>query len=139
VRRFDTISEAPEFLDHLCCPCCSGLLAHSRAAFLIADALMQNLPDQEAQTMGDSPDGLFETEPRQETPKHNLENATLDLDGGVRSLIQKAPQWNRLPLGDWWLVETPALSSSPGHTPIHEAKCFSEGKVAAAAPTSAMI
>jgi len=101
VRRFDTISEASEFLDHLGCPCCSGLLAHSRAAFLRADALMQHLPDQEAPMMGDRPDGLFETEPRQETPKHHLETVTLALDGGVRRLIQKAPQE---PVTFWRLV-----------------------------------
>ena len=37
------------------------------------------------------------------------------------------------------LGRTPALSSSPGHAPIHDARCFAEGDVAAAAPTSAMI
>src|SRR5215471_12394485 len=63
--RLDAISQAPQFLDHLCGACCSGLLAHSRAALLITDALMQNLPDQTAQTMGNGPDGLFEAEPRQ--------------------------------------------------------------------------
>ena len=53
---------------------------------------MQNLPDETGQTMGNGPDGLFEAEPWQETPKYNLEDAALDLDGGVGCLIQKAPQ-----------------------------------------------
>ena len=33
----------------------------------------------------------------------------------------------------------PALSSVPGHAPIHDARCLGEGNVAAVAPTSAMI
>jgi hypothetical protein len=36
-------------------------------------------------------------------------------------------------------VDTPALSSSPGHASTQEDKCFSEGKLAALAPASAMI
>jgi hypothetical protein len=45
----------------------------------------------------------------------------------------------RLPFGDRWLWFTPALSSSPGQAPIHEASCCPDGKVAAVGPTSAMI
>src|SRR5215831_8265063 len=45
----------------------------------------------------------------------------------------------RLPLGDRWLWFTPPLSSSPGQAPTHEERHFSEGKVAAVGPTSAMI
>src|SRR5215472_1590902 len=45
----------------------------------------------------------------------------------------------RLPFGERWLRFTPALSSSPGQVPTHEERHFSEGKVAAVGPTSAMI
>src|SRR5438876_6814638 len=45
----------------------------------------------------------------------------------------------RLPLGERWLLATPALSSSPGHAPTQDDKCFCEANVAALAPTSAMI
>src|SRR5437016_12570475 len=45
----------------------------------------------------------------------------------------------RLPFGERVLWDSPALSSSPGHTPIHEDKAFSESKLVASAPTSAII
>src|SRR6516165_1834575 len=45
----------------------------------------------------------------------------------------------RLPFGARLLRFTPALSSSPGHAPTHETRFFAEAKVAALAPTSAMI
>src|SRR5713226_4082557 len=45
----------------------------------------------------------------------------------------------RLPFGECRLRFTPALSSSPGHAPTHEESFSAEGKVAALAPTSAMI
>jgi hypothetical protein len=68
-HRFDTISEASELFDHLCCPCCSGLLAHSRAALFVAHALMKDLPDEAGQTMGNRPDGFLEAETWHQTPQ----------------------------------------------------------------------
>ena len=44
---------------------------------------MQNLPDQPTKTVGNCPDGLFETEAWKQPPKHNLEDAALDFDCGV--------------------------------------------------------
>jgi hypothetical protein len=85
------VAKASEFSDHSCCASSSRFLAHSRTPFVVTQTLMQNLPDQPAETMGDCPDGLFETEARQQPPKHNLEDATLDFDCGVGGLIQKTP------------------------------------------------
>src|ERR1019366_2797606 len=40
----------------------------------------------------------------------------------------------RLPFGDRVLCDSPALSSSPGHTPTHDARAFSDRKAAASGP-----
>lgn len=40
--------------------------------------------------MGNGPNGLFEARARQHPPKHNFEDAALDLDRGMGSLIEKA-------------------------------------------------
>src|SRR5690349_1591930 len=66
------ISKASQFFDHLGGARCSGLLTHRRAVFLIAHALMQNLPNEAAQTMSNCPDSLLEAETRQQTAKHDL-------------------------------------------------------------------
>src|SRR5260370_367172 len=44
-----------------------------------------------------------------------------------------------LPFGERVLFDLPAVSSSPGHTPTHEARSFCDSKAAASAPTSAII
>ena len=56
----------------------------------------------------------------------------------ARPLLESLRAW-RLPFGECRLRFTPALSSSPGHAPTHEESFSAEGKVAALAPTSAMI
>jgi hypothetical protein len=45
----------------------------------------------------------------------------------------------RLPLRRPVDIVDPALSLSPGYAPTHEERCLSEGKLAAVAPTSAML
>src|SRR5258707_10605727 len=44
-----------------------------------------------------------------------------------------------LPFGERVLFDLPAVSSSPGHTPTHEARSFCDSKALASAPTSAII
>src|SRR5207245_9954693 len=83
------VAEATELSAHFCSACPSGLLAYRRAPFVVTHTLMQNLPYKPTKTMGDCPDGLFETEARQQPPKHNLEDAAFDLDRGVGGLIEK--------------------------------------------------
>src|ERR1039457_6419323 len=44
-----------------------------------------------------------------------------------------------LPFGERVLLDSPALSSLPGHVPTHEASAFSDSNAAASGPTSAII
>src|ERR1035437_11064062 len=44
-----------------------------------------------------------------------------------------------LPFGERVLLDSPALSSLPGHVPTHEDRAFSDSKAAASGPTSAII
>src|SRR5215475_3605927 len=62
----------------------------------------------------------------------------LRLTAALAAWLRTRRIW-RLPLGERLLRFTPALSSSPGHAPTHETRFLAEGKVAALAPTSAMI
>src|ERR1039458_6413726 len=45
----------------------------------------------------------------------------------------------RLPFGERELLDSPALSSLPGHIPTHEAIAFGDGNTTALGPTSAII
>jgi hypothetical protein len=58
---FDAIAETSEFPNHSCRTFFPGLLAHGRSTFLIADALVENLPDQATKPMGNDSDGLVMT------------------------------------------------------------------------------
>ena len=60
-----------------------ALAADLGAAFLIVNSLVENLPDQTTQTMGNRPDGLREAQARNQAPKHKLEVTPLGLDGRV--------------------------------------------------------
>src|SRR5262245_12831356 len=88
--------------------------------------------------MGDGTDGLRVAEARDKPPIDDREDAALRFHRGVGRLIQHAPHV-LVALGTAVTVVDPALSSLPGQAPIHEARCFADGKVAAVAPTSAMI
>src|SRR5256885_8914068 len=61
-----------------------------------------------------------------------------DLAAALAHWLRMRRMW-RLPFGERWLLDTPAVSSSPGHAPTQDESCLAEGKVAAVAPTSAMI
>src|SRR5690348_7970382 len=50
-NRFDSVAKGSECPDHSPSAESLGLLAHRRAAFLIANAVMQNDPDQLTETM----------------------------------------------------------------------------------------
>src|SRR6266699_1511339 len=58
LQRFDSVSEVSECTDHSECAYSLGLLAYRRAAFLIANAFMQENPDQLAQAVCNGPDGF---------------------------------------------------------------------------------
>src|SRR6266581_2635986 len=61
------------------------------APLLIAHALMQNLPKQSAQSMGDGPDGLLIFQARQQPSKRHLKYASFDLYRRMSSLIEQTP------------------------------------------------
>jgi transposase len=61
------------------------------------------------------------------------------IDQQINRLGLRMRRMWRLPFGERWPLEIPALSSSPGHAPTQEESCCGESKVAALAPTSAMI
>src|SRR4051794_18953176 len=62
----------------------------------------------------------------------------LSLTAALAAWLRILRMW-RLPPGQRVLLFIPALSSSPGHAPTHEERFLGEAKVAAVAPTSAMI
>src|SRR5215469_1725376 len=57
-QGFDSITESSKCSDHAQSACSLGLLAHSGAAFVIANTLMQNDPDQLTWTMRNRSDGF---------------------------------------------------------------------------------
>ena len=57
-EQFDAVAETSQFADHLACPHLLRLGADGRPAFFVAHALMQDLPDQSTQPVGDGADGL---------------------------------------------------------------------------------
>src|SRR5713226_3969760 len=88
--------------------------------------------------MGNGPDGLIVSQARHQSAIDDLENGSFRLGCGVGTLIENAPHM-AVALRERWFLDTPALSSSPGHAPTQDESCLAEGKVAAVAPTSAMI
>ena len=60
------------------------LCADSWPPFLITNALVEDLPDQAAEPMGDGPDGLCVSKPRDDPSIHDREDGALGLHGGVR-------------------------------------------------------
>ena len=58
-------------------------LADGRPAFLIADALVEHLPDQTAQAMGDGADRLGMAEARDQPTVHDVEDRPLGLHSGI--------------------------------------------------------
>ena len=67
-------------------------------AFLVGNALVQNLPDQPAEPVGDCPDRLAVSEPWDQTAVMGFEDAALGPHGGVSRLIQDVPHLP-VPLG----------------------------------------
>src|SRR5262249_6632746 len=89
-RRFDSIAETTEFPDHSNGATSSRVCVHRRTAFLVSYTPVQNDPDQSAQPMGDGPDGLIVSQPRNQSAVDDLENAALHLNRSVGRLIENA-------------------------------------------------
>jgi hypothetical protein len=68
------IAELSERLCELLCTPLPGLWSGFLASFDVPDLLMENLPDQPSQTMGDGPDGSFIFDSGQETAEQRLKD-----------------------------------------------------------------
>ena len=88
--KFDSVAKLPECPDHSDRAPSLGLFAHRRAALLIANAFIQNHPDQLTETMRNRPDGFVVAETRNETTVDDLEDASFTFDGSIGGLIEKA-------------------------------------------------
>jgi hypothetical protein len=86
--EFDAVAEASEFPDHLGRPPLRPFPRDRRAAFLVHDALVQDLPDQPTETMRDGSDGLGVPQAREQTTIHELEDTAFRLHGRIRGLIE---------------------------------------------------
>ena len=137
-QGFDSIAEVSECTDHSQCAYSFGLLAYRRAAFLIANAFMQENPDQLTQAVGNGPDGFIVPEARHQTTIEDLEDASFAFDGSIGSLIQNAAHL-AVAFGRAFAVVHARAFFLSWHAPTHDTRFFAAGKVAAVAPTSAMI
>ena len=66
------ITEAAEFPDHLRRASLGSRFGDGRPTFLVGDAVMENLPDEATQAMGDGADGLRMSETHDEPAIHEL-------------------------------------------------------------------
>ena len=67
-----------------------GSFANVRAAFLIMDALVEDLPNQATKPMGNHGDCLLMAHARYIAAVEDLKDASVPLGGGQSSLIEKA-------------------------------------------------
>jgi hypothetical protein len=58
VDQLDPVGETPEFADHLARSHLLRFYVDGRPAFLVTNTLVENLPDQSAQAVGDCADRL---------------------------------------------------------------------------------
>src|SRR5580765_532175 len=76
-EQFDSIAETSQFADHLACPHLLRLGADGRSAFFVTHALMQDLPDQSTQPVGDGANSLRMAKARDEPAIHHGEDRPL--------------------------------------------------------------
>src|SRR4029450_14086384 len=72
-------------------PLALGLLAQGWALFLVPKALVQDLPDQAAQPVGNHADRLVVPEPRDIAAIEDLEDRPFRFHRGVGRLVEQAP------------------------------------------------
>src|SRR5216684_3066516 len=77
---FYSIAEPLECLDHSGSTGALRLGTYRRAAFLIADPLMQNHPEQSAESMGNGPDGLLVSQTRLQFAKCDFKSAAFNFN-----------------------------------------------------------
>ena len=89
---FDTIPERSKFPDHLGGASLRPMLRHRWPAFVIRDAVVEDLPDQATEPMRNRTDRLRVSEPDDQTPIHELKDTAFGLHRRIGGLIQEAPQ-----------------------------------------------
>jgi hypothetical protein len=96
IGQFNPVSEHSKFTDHSGRAPLLRPLTARRAPLLVADSLVQNLPDQAAKPMGNQSDRLLVPQARYIPAVEDLEDASFILDRGIGRLVEKAPQtWNK--------------------------------------------
>ncbi len=138
---FNSIAEATELPDHLGSAPLPRLIGNRRAAFFVTNSVVEDLPDEETLRMRNRPDSLFMSEARYHTTIDNLKDSSFSLDCRVGILIENAPHVAVVLRGSVAVVHARALlltgtCTNPRGEPLARR---TEGKVAAVAPTSAMI
>jgi hypothetical protein len=100
-RPLDVVPEASQFADHLACAYFLGLGANGGTTFLIADLLVENLPDQTAQSVSDRADRPW---PRRGTSRRytTWKIVPLALTAALAAWLRTRRIW-RLPFGQRWL------------------------------------
>ena len=86
--RLNTITEFSQLSDHASGAVALGFHADRRSTFFVVYALVQNLPDQSAEAMGNRPDGFLIGEPCPQTAKHPLKHAAFRL---YRRMVENPP------------------------------------------------
>ena len=87
---FDAVTETAKFADHLRRASVCALFRDGWAAFFVGDTLVQDLPHEPAQPVGDGPDRLGVSEPNHESSIHELKDTPSGLDRRVGGLIEQA-------------------------------------------------
>src|SRR5258705_3777373 len=97
----------------------SGVFRNRRAPFLIANAFIQNHPDQLTDAMRNCPDGFVVAEARNQTTVDDLEDASFMLSCSIGSLIEKAAHVPVTLRRAWAVIHSRALFLSRGCSPPH--------------------
>jgi hypothetical protein len=84
---FDAVPESPEFPDHFGSAALRPMFGHRRSAFLVHDALMQDLPNEPTQSVRNGPDRL----PRHDAAPHEKRQRG-DSDKSNETRCQPAPR-----------------------------------------------
>src|SRR5215472_6597624 len=85
--RFDSVAKGSECPNHSCSADALCLFTYRRAAFLIANAVVQNDPDQVTEAVGNDPDRFIMSETWHETTADDVEDTSFVFDSSIGSLI----------------------------------------------------
>src|ERR1700719_4481584 len=92
VERFNAIAEIAKLADHASGVGSFGLGANGGAVFLVADAVVQDLPHQPAEAVRNGPDSLLIGQAGFEAAKDDLKNTSFDFHCGMGRLVEDAPE-----------------------------------------------